>query len=77
MYLLGILLQTQRHEFLECLGKVSFKLRRVIFGYEEKNAHGMQFSVWGCSFRQLNCCDTQRPHIGLVIIARLLDHLCI
>ena len=49
-YVFRILVETEGDKLLECLGVVSFELRRVALGDEEQHSHWMVLGVRGFPF---------------------------
>lgn len=71
----GVLSKAEIDEFLESGREVALQCRRGVLRYEKENFHRVDIGVGGLSIGQLKCSDTQRPYVGLAVVARLLDHL--
>ena len=49
--------------------QLTCQLRRVVLGDEEEDAHGVKVGVGRLSLRQLDCCDAERPDVGLPTVS--------
>ena len=64
-YMFRVFIEAGFDEFLELLAVVASQLGRVVFGYQEEDAHRMQIGIGRLSFGQFDGRYPQRPYISL------------
>jgi len=64
-HVFGVLVETSLDELLELFRVIPGQLRRIVFGYQEEDPHGMQLAVGRLSFRELDRRDAEGPNVSL------------